>query len=374
MRFLVFLVVLFLSFSVYEAQDPIIIELLIGMYVDLAPGTPKQDVSVGAINMFIGEMLFVDQNCGKHLTDCPRYCQDPAFFRAYCPLGCDPNLNSIDRRLYCGSYKTTSYKSNESSTFEIVQPFKKWSYQTAHYRSFEGIWISDVIQSLYDNKTFGSFRFVDLFYYDIRFGAMNVVLGIAPSKNGLAYQLYEQQKIDRPVLTIIPNDGLGGWLIYGEKANKSYCHEDQWTAHATIHPNHWLLKAESIQIGDQVYSNQIITFGFDYGIQIPAYQLSSLLKRRILFQPSEVLLTAPCNSTKLDLTIRIGNRTIFIPSNKTINQFVYDYKSGLCTTHISSIPTASYTNTTTWIFGSLITYCLFFDYEHMNVELGTRVD
>ncbi|KAI6223935.1 hypothetical protein M3Y95_00829500 [Aphelenchoides besseyi] len=249
MRFLVFLVILFLFFSVYEAQhQPIVLELYGGMYVGLAPGTPKQNVGTGIINMFVGELLFVDQNCGKHQTDCPRYCQEPAFFRAYCPLGCDPNLNPTNRRLYCGKYDSSRYKSNESSTFEIVQPFKKWTYQSAHYRPFEGIWI-------------------------------------------------------------------------------------------------------------------------------PAYQLSSLLKRRLLLKPpSEELLTAPCNSTKLDLTIQIGNRKIFIPSNTTISDYIYDYKLGLCYTQISSIPTASYTNTTTWSFGTLIKYCLFLDYEHMNIELGTRID
>ncbi|KAI6198722.1 hypothetical protein M3Y96_00549600 [Aphelenchoides besseyi] len=342
--------------SIREIGKSISFELYFVSFVFLNPGTPTQYSFYGILNLYIGELLLVDINCGERLFDCPRYCQDPNFFVTYCPLGCDANLNPITRKLYCNNFASDKYKSNESLTFEIIKSLGKWSYQLNEYRKLEGIWVKDVFKDQY-SKNIGTLRFVDLLYSDARLaGGYNALLGLAPNENGFVHQLFEQNLIDRVAVTFVPTFPRGRFIA-GERANRSYCREDQWTTHSTIHPHFWFLRAEEIQIGDQIYFNQTITFGFDAKLRIPANHLDPLLRKRILFQRAyNDQLEASINSERLNFKLRIGRRAI------------------RCPTHFWSTSAARYTNTAGgWSFGISDRVCLFFDYETMNVGLGTLI-
>ncbi|KAI6224854.1 hypothetical protein M3Y95_00796600 [Aphelenchoides besseyi] len=361
-------------FSIYshqlDAENQIFFYINSDATVYLRLGTPPQEAFTAYANIYVGEMLFVDQNCGQRQRDCPRYCHDPAFFNAYCPLGCE-GMSVSTQNIYCGY--SHRYKLNASSTSEVISPQQKWTHQSEDYRKSEGVWVKDVIRR--SNKVIGHFRFVDLFYTDIRFLTLghDSILGLAPSTNGLVAQLYEQKHIDTQTLTIIPN-AISSWLIAGERANASFCDEDQWSTHQTVDPLNWMLRAKKIQIGDQIYLNQLITLVPDDRMRIPTVLLQPLVDKQVLFQAfyNSQLMYTNCNSTQLDVRIQIDEREIFIPSSRTIRNTSWDGSSGHCFTNFWSTPSAPYTNKISWTLGNFLAdFCLFLDYENMNVGIGT---
>ncbi|KAI6211749.1 hypothetical protein M3Y96_00467500 [Aphelenchoides besseyi] len=362
--------------SIYAHQLDARKSIVINMYYDstfqLRVGTPPQGYFNAYADIYVGEMLFVDQNCGERRSDCPRYCNDPAFFGAYCPLGCEV-MSSSTQRIYCGvGSKFNKYKLNDSSTAEVVSPRQKWSHQSADYRKSEGVWVKDVITDALN--VVGTLRFVDLYYTDIRFlsYAHDSILGLAPSSNGLVAQLYEQEQIDTQALTIIPST-ISGWLIAGGKPNNSFCYEDQWSTHQTVDSLSWMLRAKKIQIGDQVYLNQLITLAPDEKIRIPTVLLQPLIDKRMLFEASynNERMFSICNSTQLDVRIQIDEREIFVSSSRMIEKSAWETITGHCFTRFWSTPAGPYTNKISWTLGNFLAdFCLFLDYENMNIGIG----
>ncbi|KAI6211057.1 hypothetical protein M3Y96_00392900 [Aphelenchoides besseyi] len=371
-----------------NAQEVYIVAASQGSFI-IKVGTPEQRL-LSKLSWEISEMILVDINCGVH-SECAAFCKDTFFASAYCSQACQPihyaseSLTKCEYSSYWDVYHNIrnfdKFYPMNSSSIEFRQT--KWSKWISGFAPFYGQIVRDQLSIQTNPNSDGKstselsvqLEMIDTLLVVSNFMLLTTsVIGLAPGKENIVSQMYANDVIPQPVVSIYAVNEDNGALTFGAYNQQNCTH---WTHHKTV-GNRWILNVNNIEVNGFQYavkSKVLFSLHTEY-IYMPSNYLDFLVQSNVLIKwNDEGELTSQyvynCNQ-HLELNTMIDGQPIRL--DERILKF-YPINESLCNAQIQAItvirPKKRYLYDVDFVFGSPFAYkyCVAFDYQLNNVGL-----
>ncbi|KAI6219399.1 hypothetical protein M3Y95_01107000 [Aphelenchoides besseyi] len=252
---------------------------------ELEIGTPPQKFST-AINFQFAHLIVADEDCGKHLTDCQRYCKDSEIRNLYCNPLCSP-FSSVMRD-YCPEQK---YSKSNSSTYSKDLGYWMQRLDTTSRPLFGAFVLDELVVKGYIKGhlpfSAGQVEFVSGLLLDKRWDLMScfetTCFGLAPSdtsnRSSIVMQTYKAGLLEKPIVSLSIGE-YDGYVTLG-----GYDEENctGWTNYEKANYTGWILKVDEINFFGLTFPGpNYITIENQEIITIPHYALDQILNSGVL--------------------------------------------------------------------------------------------
>ncbi|KAI6219981.1 hypothetical protein M3Y95_01085000 [Aphelenchoides besseyi] len=212
-------------------------------------------------------------------------------------------------------------------------------------------------------------------------GIISGVFGLAPGLNSFVNQLFQMNKIPRPLLSVSGLDTkyFGNGMLVGE-LNEVDC--TNWHQYSSVVRNGWALKSEVITfMGTKMFFNNTVLTNFVGPFFFIPTALMEMLKRDYdLRNTNPCLMTGrycysiPCNTTLL-FEFRFGKINIQIDGSMLMTYGPIDTTSNRCGIYIDTYEDIRYAKDSQWSIGQRILdkNCLAYDYQNHQIYLGDNI-
>ncbi|KAI6198549.1 Peptidase A1 domain-containing protein [Aphelenchoides besseyi] len=375
------IIVSFVLVFAQEAYDLDFRATDISMYI----GTPTQHVYVYP-SLTTDIIFMISANCGELNTlECPRYCYDPTLSKLYCSAVCQ-NLEDFE---WCNKvmYDTRhKFNSTNSSTFHFNGNF--WRGNLQYYSdqigqlARETMRFKPAVSANTISLDLKDWSFVNGMILDSQFVLkennnndicrlilnFRGFLGLAPGESNLVQLLYEQNRIPKPVASVVYWQSQ---IKVGDY-NEENCF-NWW--HTKAEKSKWMVRLDSLMFFNQTRNaNVLMTFDLANSYTyIPDDLFDEIVESGVIFGRSFNTYDIRCD-VNFNLKLTINNHELFIPSFR----FVTFISVNSCYTSIFPLRESHsgaqfYVDEPSWILGwaLLEDYCLAYNYE--NNEIGFAV-
>ncbi|KAI6220711.1 hypothetical protein M3Y95_01025100 [Aphelenchoides besseyi] len=335
-------------------------------------GTPAQHIHVYP-SLTTDVIFMVSANCGELNTlKCPRYCYDPTLSELYCSALCQ-KLDDFEW-CYKAKYETDHmFNSTNSSTSHFNGDFWRDNLQYHSNQigplALETMRFEPAVDANSATLYLEDWSFVNGMILDSQLILdFQGFLGLAPGKSNLIQLLYEQNRIPKPVASVVYWQSQ---IKVGDY-NRENCF-NWW--HTKAAESKWIVKLDSVVFLNQTQNtNVLMTFDLPNELTyIPDDLFDEMVESGIILGRSLAGYDIRCD-VNIDLKLTINNHELFIPSFR----FVTFLSAHSCSTYIVPLRewysgARLYVDEPNWILGwaLLEDYCLAYNYE--NNEIGFAV-